>query len=49
MTSILFEPFFQRALLAGVAVALVSGPVGCFIVWRRMATTPAPIQTAYTS
>jgi alkanesulfonate monooxygenase SsuD/methylene tetrahydromethanopterin reductase-like flavin-dependent oxidoreductase (luciferase family) len=37
MTSILTEPFFQRALLAGIAVALVSGPVGCFIVWRRMA------------
>jgi zinc transport system permease protein len=35
--SILFEPFFQRALIAGLAVALVSGPVGCFIVWRRMA------------
>ncbi|MGB9141677.1 MAG: metal ABC transporter permease [Aestuariivirga sp.] len=37
MTSILLEPFFQRGLLAGLAVALVSGPVGCFIVWRRMA------------
>ena len=37
MNSILTEPFFQRALLAGIAVALVSGPVGCFIVWRRMA------------
>ena len=37
MTSILLEPFFQRAMLAGLAVALVSGPVGCFIVWRRMA------------
>ena len=37
MTSILSEAFFQRALLAGLAVALVSGPVGCFIVWRRMA------------
>jgi zinc transport system permease protein len=35
--SILSEPFFQRALIAGLAVALVSGPVGCFIVWRRMA------------
>ena len=37
MNSILSEPFFQRGLLAGLAVALVSGPVGCFIVWRRMA------------
>jgi zinc transport system permease protein len=37
MNTVLTEPFFQRALLAGLAVALVSGPVGCFIVWRRMA------------
>ena len=34
---ILSEPFFQRALLAGLAIASVAGPVGCFIVWRRMA------------
>jgi len=34
---ILAEPFFQRALLAGLAIASVAGPVGCFIVWRRMA------------
>jgi zinc transport system permease protein len=37
MLDILVEPFFQRALLAGLAVALVAGPIGCFIVWRRMA------------
>jgi zinc transport system permease protein len=37
MMSLLGEAFFQRALLAGLAVALVAGPVGCFIVWRRMA------------
>jgi len=37
MLDILSEPFFQRALLAGLGVALVAGPVGCFIVWRRMA------------
>jgi zinc transport system permease protein len=35
--SILLEPFFQRALLAGLGIALVAGPLGCFIVWRRMA------------
>jgi zinc transport system permease protein len=33
----LFDPAWQRALLAGLAVALVAGPIGCFIVWRRMA------------
>ena len=29
--------FLQRALLAGIGVALVAGPLGCFVVWRRMA------------
>ncbi|MFT3986098.1 metal ABC transporter permease [Aestuariivirga sp.] len=37
MFDILSEPFFRRAILAGLGVALVAGPVGCFIVWRRMA------------
>ena len=35
--SILTEPFFIRALLAGLGIALIAGPIGCFIVWRRMA------------
>ena len=29
--------FILRALIAGLAVALVTGPLGCFVVWRRMA------------
>lgn len=33
----MFEDFFFRALVAGTGVALVAGPLGCFIVWRRMA------------
>ncbi len=33
----LFDPVWQRAILSGLAVALVAGPIGCFIVWRRMA------------
>lgn len=37
MLDILSEPFFQRAVLAGLGIASVAGPVGCFIVWRRMA------------
>lgn len=37
MPDILLQPFFQRAILAGLGIALVAGPVGCFIVWRRMA------------
>lgn len=33
----MFDDFFLRAIVAGVGVALVTGPLGCFIVWRRMA------------
>ena len=33
----MLDDFFVRALLAGVGVALVTGPLGCFIVWRRLA------------
>ncbi len=29
--------FMVRALLGGLGIALVAGPLGCFIVWRRMA------------
>lgn len=29
--------YFSRALLAGIGLALVAGPLGCFVVWRRMA------------
>lgn len=33
----MFDDFFFRALIAGIGIALITGPVGCFIVWRRMA------------
>ncbi len=33
----MFDDFFFRALMAGIGVALVAGPLGCFIVWRRLA------------
>ena len=33
----MLDDFFIRALLAGVGVALVTGPLGCFVVWRRLA------------
>ncbi len=29
--------FFVRAVIGGIGVALVAGPLGCFVVWRRMA------------
>ncbi|MBL8665752.1 MAG: metal ABC transporter permease [Candidatus Odyssella sp.] len=31
------DDFLVRALLAGLGVAVVAGPFGCFVVWRRMA------------
>ncbi len=33
----MLDDFLFRAFLGGVGVALVAGPLGCFIVWRRMA------------
>ncbi|MXQ06429.1 iron chelate uptake ABC transporter family permease subunit [Alphaproteobacteria bacterium GH1-50] len=33
----LLDDFLVRAALAGVGVALAAGPLGCFVVWRRMA------------
>ena len=32
----MFDDFFIRALVAGVGIALVTGPLGCFVVWRRL-------------
>ncbi len=31
------DDFLLRALLAGIAIALISAPLGVFIIWRRMA------------
>ena len=33
----MFDDFFVRALVGGIGVALVAGPLGCFIIWRRLA------------
>ncbi|HEX5997828.1 MAG TPA: metal ABC transporter permease [Hyphomicrobiaceae bacterium] len=33
----LLEPFLLRALLFGLGLAAVAAPLGCFVVWRRMA------------
>ena len=33
----MLDDFFIRALAAGIGVALVAGPLGCFIVWRQLA------------
>jgi zinc transport system permease protein len=31
------DPFLLRALLAGLGLAVIAAPLGCFVVWRRMA------------
>jgi len=33
----MLDDFLVRATLAGVGVALAAAPLGCFVVWRRMA------------
>ena len=32
----MFDDFFIRALIAGIGVAIVAGPLGCFVIWRRL-------------
>ena len=32
----MFDDFLFRALIAGIGIALVTGPLGCFVVWRRL-------------
>ena len=33
----MIDEFLLRAGLGGVGVALAAGPLGCFVIWRRMA------------
>ena len=33
----MLDDFFTRAIVAGIGVALVAGPLGCYIIWRRLA------------
>ena len=33
----MLDDFMTRAVLAGIGVALAAAPLGCFVVWRRMA------------
>lgn len=34
---IMFDDFFIRALFAGIGLAIIVGPLGCLIIWRKMA------------
>ncbi|WP_429815866.1 zinc ABC transporter permease subunit ZnuB [Ensifer sp. B1-9] len=33
----MLDDFFVRALIAGIGIAVTAGPLGCFVIWRRMA------------
>ena len=33
----MLDDFMMSAALAGIGVALAAAPLGCFVVWRRMA------------
>jgi len=33
----MLDDFLFRAFLGGIGVAIVAGPLGCFVVWRRLA------------
>ncbi len=37
MNEWLIPDFLWHALLGGIGIALLAGPLGCFVVWRRMA------------
>ena len=32
----MLDDFFTRAIIAGLATAALMGPIGCFIIWRRI-------------
>ncbi|MEM6462496.1 MAG: metal ABC transporter permease [Pseudomonadota bacterium] len=33
----MLDDFFTRAIVAGIGVAIIAAPLGCFVVWRRLA------------
>mgnify|MGYP001398374814 CR=1 FL=1 len=33
----MLDDFLVRALLGGIGVAIVAGPFGCFVIWKRLA------------
>ena len=35
--SVMLDDCFIRAVIGGIGVAVLAGPLGCFIVWRRLA------------
>ena len=44
----MLDDFMTRAFIAGLGLALVSAPLGCFVVWRRMAYFGDATAVSYT-
>lgn len=42
----IIDDFILRALFGGIGTALAAGPLGCFVVWRRMAYFGAALSHA---
>ena len=32
----LLDNFFWRAVIAGIGISMIAGPLGCFVIWKRM-------------
>jgi zinc transport system permease protein len=32
----MLDDFFIRSIIGGIGVAMVVGPLGCFVIWRRL-------------
>ncbi len=43
---IIMDDFLLRALIGGIGVAIVSGPLGCLVVWQRMSYFGAALSHA---
>ena len=39
----MFDDFFTRALIAGIGIAIVTGPLGCLVIWRRLSYFGDPL------
>jgi len=46
MIDLLNEPFIARALTGGILVALLTAPLGCLVLWQRMAYFGAALSHA---
>ena len=32
----LLDDFFTRAIIVGIGIAIITGPFGCFVIWKRL-------------